>query len=102
MRDYTADLAALRKRLNEAETYLDVANKRVRLGELEVELSRPDLWDDQEQARAVQTEFANAKDDVDVVTALGRRLDDVEVLAEMAREEGDESQAAEIEAELAA
>jgi peptide chain release factor 2 len=48
----------------------------------------------------VQTEFKNAKDDVDVVTSIGSRIDDVEVLAELAREEGDESQAPEIEREL--
>ncbi len=100
MRDVSGDVAQLRKRLAEAETYLDVATKRVRLGELELELSKPDLWDDQDRARQVQTEFKNAKDDVDVVASIGARIDDAEVLAELAREEGDESQGPEIEREL--
>ena len=101
MRDVSGDVAQLRKRLAEAETYLDVATKRVRLGELEQELSRPGLWDDQERAKQVQTEHKFVKDDVDVLTAIAQRIDDVEVLAELAREEADESQAPEIERELA-
>jgi peptide chain release factor 2 len=100
VRDVSGDVAQLRKRLGEAETYLDLATKRVRLGELEQELSKPDLWDDQERAKQVQTEYKFVKDDVDVVGGIAQRLDDVEVLAEMAREEGDESQAPEIEREL--
>jgi peptide chain release factor 2 len=102
VRDFSPDLGALGKRLTEAETYLDLDRKRVRLAELEHELSRPDLWDDQETARAIQTEFSNASDDVSVLDRLRARLDDVEVLAELAREEGDESQIGEIESELAA
>jgi peptide chain release factor 2 len=100
MRDFSPDLADLRKRLDEAERYLDIETKRVRLRELGSELSRPDLWDNQEEARAVQTEFATAKDDIDVVDGLGQRVADVETLVELAREEADESQAAEIDAEL--
>jgi peptide chain release factor 2 len=101
MRDYSSDLADLRKRLDEAAQYLDVGAKRIRLRELESELSRPDLWDDQEQARAVQTEYAQVKDDVDVVDGLARRLDDAETLIELADDEGDDSQVPEIESELA-
>jgi peptide chain release factor 2 len=101
MRDFSADLAALRGRLDEAERYLDVSGKQARLGELEAELSKPDLWDDQDQARAVQTEFARVKDDVDVLGGLARRLEDLETLVELTKEEDDESQVPEIEADLA-
>ncbi len=102
MRNFTDDLAGLRKRLSEAEAYLGIGGKRERLQELEVEMGRPDLWDDQDNARAVTTEYGNASDDVELVDALTGRLDDAEALFEMAREEGDESQEPEIEEEVAA
>ena len=100
MRDVTADLAALRKRLDEAEHYLDLATKRVRVGELEQELQAPDLWDDQERARRVTEEHRGATADLTLVDGLVRRLDDIEVLHELAREEGDDSQEPEIGREI--
>ena len=100
MRNFSDDVAALRKRLAEAGAYLDIAGKRVRLRELEVEMGRPDLWDDQDNARAVTTEYGNASDDVKLIDDLTQRLDDAEALYEMAVEEQDESQEADIAAEL--
>jgi peptide chain release factor 2 len=100
MRNFSDDLAALRKRLDEAGAYLDIAGKRVRLRELEVEMGRPDLWDDQDNARAVTTEYGNANDDVKLIDDLTSRLDDAGALFEMAVEEQDESQEADIAGEL--
>jgi peptide chain release factor 2 len=102
MRNFTDDLAALRKRLDEAAAYLDVQGKRERLQELEVEMGRPDLWDDQDHARQVTTEYGNAGDDVKLIDDLTSRLDDAQALFEMAVEEQDESQEAEIAAETTA
>ena len=102
MRNFSEDLSALRKRLNEAAAYLDVAGKRERLAELEVEMASPGLWDDQDHARAVTTEYGNAGDDVKLIDELTGRLGDAEALFEMAVEEGDESQAADIEDEVGA
>jgi peptide chain release factor 2 len=102
MRNFSDDLALLRKRLDDAEGYLGIADLRARLTELEAQLSAPDLWDDPDRGRAVTTEFTKSKEDVDLIDGLRQRLDDAEVLAEMAREEGDEAQEPEIEAEIAA
>jgi peptide chain release factor 2 len=102
MRNFSDDLAALRKRLNEAEIYLDVAGKRARKAELEVEIGKPDLWDDQDNARAVTTEYGRVGDDVKVLDDLATKLDDAEALYEMALEEQDESQANDIEHEVTA
>ena len=44
MRDFTDDLKDLRRRLGEAEGYLKIGPGRARLAELEMEVSRPDLW----------------------------------------------------------
>jgi peptide chain release factor 2 len=101
VRDFSDDFSALRARLDEAQQYLRVDWGRDRLRELEAVASAPDLWDDPERARTVTTELSNVKADVDLWDDLASRIDDTVVLDEMAREEGDESQADEIEAQVA-
>jgi peptide chain release factor 2 len=96
MRDFSDDLRALRDRLTEAETYLQVEELRSRRPQLETEASRPDLWDDQEQARKVTGELSAVTDDIDAFESLIGQLEDAETLAQLAREEGDESQEPEI------
>jgi len=100
VRDFTDDLREQRRRLDEAADYLNIAVGRDRLVELESEMQRPDLWDDAELAKRVNTEYSNVKDDVDTFDGLSNRLDDADVLHEMAREEDDASQEADIEAEI--
>jgi peptide chain release factor 2 len=100
MRDFTDDLREQRRRLAEAGEYLKIAEGRDRLIELESEMQRPDLWDDGELAKRVNTEYSNVKDDVDTFDDLSSRLADAEVLHEMAREEDDATQEADIEAEI--
>ena len=101
MRDFQDDLREVRRRLTEAESYLDLEGKRARLKELEAEVGRPDLWDDPDQARAVSTEFARVGDDVATLEALEGRVSDLETLYELAVEERDDSLGAEIEGLLA-
>lgn len=101
MRDFTDDIRELTKRLGEAAGYLKVDESRSRLVELEAEMGRPDLWDDQEAAKAVNAEYANVRDDLATYDGLAEALSDVEVLHELAREVDDESQEPDIEAGLA-
>src|SRR5256885_2087081 len=91
MRDFSDDIAELRRRVEGARGYLKVDESRARIEELEVEVARPDLWDDQEVARKVNTELSQLQDDVTVVEQLDATVSDLETLAELAREEGDES-----------
>ncbi len=98
MRDFSDDLKDVRRRLGEAEGYLKIGPGRSRLAELEMEIGRPDLWDDQELAKRINTEYANVKGDIDTFDKLSRELEDAEVLHEMARELDDESQEADIDA----
>ncbi|MEA3056337.1 MAG: peptide chain release factor 2 [Actinomycetota bacterium] len=102
MRDFSEDLKSLRLRLSEARSYLKIDVARPRVGELEVEASKPDLWDDQDRARAVNTELASLQDDVRVHDDLERAISDVATLDELAREMADESQESEIEGEIRA
>ena len=100
MRDFTDDLKELRRRLGEAEGYLKIDTNRSRLSELEMEVSRPDLWDDQDLAKKINAEYSNVKGDIDTFDQLTGDLDDVELLHEMAREVDDESQESDIEAAI--
>ncbi|MEI7547232.1 MAG: peptide chain release factor 2 [Actinomycetota bacterium] len=97
MRDFSDDLKDLRRRLGEAETYLKIGPGRARLSELEMEVSRPDLWDDQDLAKKVNAEYSNVKGDLDTFDSLSGALEDVELLHEMAREVDDESQEPDID-----
>ncbi len=101
MKSFSDDLVALRKRLTEAEGYLDLAGLRTQLADLEHEVGRPDLWDDQDKAREVTTEYGRVNDDVKALDALAGRLEDAETLYEMAQEEDDASQEAELAREVA-
>jgi peptide chain release factor 2 len=91
MRDFTSDLADVRRRVDAAQSYLAIEPARARIADLEVEVSAPGLWDDQGRARRVTGELARARDDVELFDGLRAELSDVETLAELAREESDES-----------
>jgi len=100
VRNFADDLATLAGRLTEAEDYLGLEQLRARLADLEQQVGAPDLWDDQDRGRRVSGEYAEVKGDLDVLESLRARFEDVEVLHEMAREVDDETQEAEIGAEM--
>lgn len=96
MRDFSGDLAELRRRVADAHGYLKIDAARARLAELEQVAAAPDLWDDPERARTVTTEMARVRDDVTLVDDLDERVGYLQDLYELAREEADESQEPEI------
>src|SRR6478672_6306096 len=102
MRDSTDDLAAVRRRVDEARAYLRIDAQRARLVELEADAARPDLWDDQEAARKVTSELSGVRDDVELIDGLEGRVDDLDTLYQLGREESDDSVEPEIDAGLAA
>ncbi|MEM8922204.1 MAG: peptide chain release factor 2 [Actinomycetota bacterium] len=91
MANLTDDLKALRVELDEAREYLRIDEIRGRLPQLETEMGRPDLWDDADRARAVQTEFTAVRDDIALYDRLEVGIDDADTLWELSRDEGDES-----------
>ena len=97
MRDFSNDLNEVRRRVDEASVYLKVEASRLRIAELEIEVARPDLWDDQENAKKVNSEYSNLKSDLDEFALLAGSVEDLEVLHEMAREIDDESQEPDLE-----
>ena len=100
MQDFSATFVALRARLDEAALYLRIDEQRSRQPQLEAEMSRPDLWDDPNAARIVQTELSSVNDDIALFDGLASSLEDAETLAEMAAEESDDSLVAEIDLSL--
>ena len=95
-RDLRAELASLRKRLEEAEGYLGVGQLRARQAELETEVSRLDLWDDPDRARQVTSEFSAVNDDIGMLEDLDAKLSDAEVLYELMLEASDDSYTGEL------
>ena len=59
------------------------------------------MWNDQEHAKRVNTEYSNLKGDIEEFTSLAGAVDDLEVLHEMAREIDDASQEPELESGIA-
>src|SRR4051794_40035852 len=102
MRDFSDDIKSLHGRLDEARGYMNIDVARPRIVELTEIASDPNLWDDQDRARAVNTELASLNDDVALHDDLAQKIDDVETLDQLAREMGDESQEREIDGEIAA
>jgi peptide chain release factor 2 len=100
-RDYAAELADAEARLAEAETYLGLDKLTARQAELESDVSRPDLWDDQDHAKAVTTELGKVTADLEQLTGLRTDLNDAQALLELideSRAEG--SSDASLETEL--
>ena len=96
MKDLSDDIAALRRRLVEAHTYLRIDELAAARPQLETEASRPDLWDDPETAKKVNAELVANTDDLELYASLESRIDDADTLYELGREEGDDSFEAEV------
>lgn len=87
MAELDVELTRLRIELAEADDYLRIGELRSRLPQLETEMGRPDLWDDAERARQVQTEFSSVREDLDLYDRLSSEVDDLEVMLEMSAED---------------
>ncbi len=98
MQDFSSALESCRARVEQARVYLAITEAQHRLEQLEVELGRPDLWDDPATAQTIQREFSALNEDNEVFSKLVSDVEDADTLAELARSEGDESQEAEIQA----
>jgi peptide chain release factor 2 len=79
----------------------DEAALRGRVGVLELDAARPDLWEDRERAEKLLREKSSLERDLAQVDRLAVMLDDVEVLLELADEADDASTRAEAAGKLA-
>lgn len=100
MRNFTDDFKLVRERIANAHDFLGIDKARTRAAELEIEVAKPDLWDDAENARRITSEFATVTDDVKQYDELVNATDDAETLWQLGVEEGDESIEAEVQSAL--
>lgn len=91
MRDFSGDLTDLRRRVDAAREYLRIPEMIERLGELEQQASKPDLWDDADAALKITTEMSRVRGDVELIEGFERRISDLETLYDLSREEADDS-----------
>lgn len=97
----TADITALRSRVDQMAEYLHVDAKRDELAALEARAAEPGFWDDQTTAQAVMAQSSGLRDEVATYDAVVAGLDDVEVANELAVAEEDEELGAEVVSQLA-
>ena len=96
--DLLDEVRRSRKRLEEAAGYLDLVRLRARRAELEVEVSRPDLWDDTAAGQRVSREYGQVNADVELLDRLEAQLGDAEALVELSGD-ADPAELAELQAE---
>lgn len=101
MKDFSDEIASLRTRHSEAQSYLKIAELRTEQPELEHAASEPGLWDDSDRAKEVTGRLSSVNEDLDLFDSLESKVDDIATLYEMAREEDDESLVAEIDLAIA-
>jgi len=102
VRDFSDPLTRLQRRLGEAGTYLDLEGLRKRRAELEVEVARPDLWDNVDVGQKVTREYNQVSGDAELLDGLAACLSDTETLFQLGREEADDSVEAEVAEAIAA
>ncbi|WP_298634468.1 peptide chain release factor 2 [uncultured Umboniibacter sp.] len=91
----------VRERVDILRGYLDYANRKDRLAEVELELGEPSVWDDPKLAQELGKERSLLEGVVKTIDDVDAGINDVSDLLELAVEEDDEDTVAEVEAELA-
>ncbi|TSK03572.1 MAG: peptide chain release factor 2 [Geobacter sp.] len=97
-REEIAKIEELVERINNLRGSLDVDDKRERMQELEEVTSRPDFWNDAENAQKVLKARMAMEKDVNTWESLERQAGDIKELIELGSEEEDEATLAEVRA----
>ena len=96
IQDRSADIAALKARVDKMGEYLHVEAKRAEIAELEAKAAEPGFWDDQAAAQRIMARAADLRDEVTSYEGVLAALEDAEVGNELAVAEGDEELATEL------
>ncbi|ACL22741.1 hypothetical protein Dhaf_4746 [Desulfitobacterium hafniense DCB-2] len=95
--EWKKELESLEVRLADLRVSLDVPQREDKISILEIELQRPDFWDNPEGAQKVMQELSYQQEKVKTYYTLQQQLDDMLTLYQMAVEEKDESLEPELE-----
>ena len=82
--------------------HFDLANKQLRVEEIEGIMEEPGFWDSAEKSQAYVKELKNLKDVIAQYTDLKQRYEHIYMLIDLANEENDTSMVPEIQKEAAA
>ncbi|QKY69932.1 peptide chain release factor 2 [Lentibacillus sp. CBA3610] len=96
------ELEQMNKRMTEFRGSLDFDVKRERIKELELEMSDPAFWDDQENAQKLIDENNSLKRYVEGFESLEEKLESIEVSYELVKEENDQELFADLESDITA
>ena len=80
--------------------HFDLANKKLRVEEIEGIMEEPNFWDDTEKSQAYMKELKNLKDTIEEYQELEQGYEDIQTLLEMGYEEEDPEMVGEIQEEL--
>ncbi len=80
--------------------HFDLANKKLRVEEIEGIMEEPNFWDSTEKSQAYMKELKNLKDTIDEYRELEQGYEDIQTLLEMGYEEEDPEMIGEIQEEL--
>ena len=80
--------------------HFDLANKKLRVEEIEGIMEEPNFWDSTEKSQAYMKELKNLKDTIDEYRELEQGYEDIQTLLEMGYEEEDPEMVGEIQEEL--
>ncbi|WP_139309776.1 peptide chain release factor 2 [Teredinibacter haidensis] len=94
-------LADLQARTDVLRGYLEYAEKKERLVEVELELAEPDVWSEPERAQTLGRERSSLEAVVETIENLDQGVVDGRDLIDMAVEEDDEDIIADVEGEIA-
>ncbi|WP_281966274.1 peptide chain release factor 2 [Serinicoccus marinus] len=86
--DFETEIKQLRATMASVREVTDLERLGAQIADLEEQASKPDLWDDVENAQKVTSAMSRAKAEHDKVTGMDSRIDDLEALVELGREEG--------------
>ncbi|WP_156960102.1 peptide chain release factor 2 [Oceanobacillus manasiensis] len=96
------ELDKLNTRIENFRGSLDLDNKKARIQELELEMTDPGFWDDQETAQKVINEVNGLKSYSENFEALEERIENLEVSYELVKEENDQELFQELAGDMAA
>jgi peptide chain release factor 2 len=92
--DRTADIAAMRARVERIGEYLHLDAKRAEAAGLEEKAAEPGFWDDPNAAQAVMSKAAGLRDEIASYESIAGDLDEAEVGNELALSDDSEEMAA--------
>ncbi|MBI5077249.1 peptide chain release factor 2 [Candidatus Falkowbacteria bacterium] len=97
MQDSFEKMTELKERIQRACAIIRIDEKKKKIIELQHQMSRPDFWREQEQAKKTSRLACDLEEEVAAWEGLGQRIDDLRALIEMG--EGNESSNLRVDAE---